>query len=50
MRVLEKSFPDLHLAVTTVATRIGPVATAVTTDVATVTTKRVMLVPAEALK
>ena len=45
MRVLEKSFPDPHLAVTTVATRIGAVATAVTTDVTTVTTAGVRVVP-----
>jgi hypothetical protein len=45
MRVLEKSFTDLHLAVTTVATQIGAVATAVTTDAVTVTTKGVRVVP-----
>ena len=45
MRVLEKSFTDHYLAVTTVATQIRAVATAVTTDAATVTTKRVRVVP-----
>jgi hypothetical protein len=48
MRVVEKSFTDLYLAVTTVATQIGAVATAVTTDVVTVTTKGVRVVPAGA--
>ena len=48
MRVVEKSFADLHLAVTTVATQIGTVATAVTTDVVTVATKGVRVVPAGA--
>ena len=48
MRVLEKSVTDLYLAVTTVATQIGAVATAVTTDVVTVATKGVRVVPAGA--
>ena len=45
MRFLEKSFTDLYLAVTTVATQIRAIATAVTTDAVTVTTKRVRVVP-----
>jgi hypothetical protein len=39
---------NLHLAVATVATQNGPVATAVATAVATVATKRVRIVPAPA--
>ena len=45
MRVLEKSVTDLYLVVTTVARQIGAVATAVTTDAVTVTTKGVRVVP-----